>query len=621
MRAVAAMLVLLYHLDAVHFSAGFIGVDIFFVISGFLITSLLVRSRQKNGRMDLRTFWRKRVRRLVPAVVMTTVCGLALARLVGGDALVGMGWQGLGSITGTYNWFEIANSASYFDQQSPQLLTNMWSLAVEQQFYLFWPLLLAGILLLPRRWRPGAALGLAGVSAIASQLASMAAEDVTRAYVGTDTHAYGLMIGAAVALAFPHALEGEGPRLTVRGYRALGVGSWLALTAIILLAVLMPDDDFMYPWGTVLASLLGGVVVLGFLGGEGAGAPTLMGLLNSRVMVWLGERSYGIYLWHWPLRVLFFYAFHPSPWVNAMLVTVLSVLLAHLSYTYVETPIRREGLTAWVRRIYLAHRDNRGALAMRVGAAAVVLALALTAVGTSHAESSAQEYIEQGRAALGTPATPPAASGRPAEQPAGDNKVPAAGNTAGNAAVSPVESAAPDGAASVAPSGAATAAPHPKDSTQVTIIGDSVALAAAPALRRAFPGALIDAEVSRSVRVAPDLMATYARQGKLGTYVVIALATNATIRERDWNAIDRVAGPDRRIVFATGYGPADKTWISAANTEIQALAQAHPDRVRVADWASIAAAHQDELAGDHVHPDGRLAPAYAQAVKDAVDSF
>ena len=147
LRALAALLVLIFHLFPHRLGVGYVGVDMFFVLSGFLITALLLRERNVTGHTDLRAFWVRRARRLVPAVAVATVGSFALARCFGGDSLVQLRWQTLGALTGTYNWLEIVNGSSYFEKQSPLLLTNMWSLAVEQQFYLFWPL---GLLLIIR---------------------------------------------------------------------------------------------------------------------------------------------------------------------------------------------------------------------------------------------------------------------------------------------------------------------------------------------------------------------------------------------------------------------------------------------------------------------------------------
>ena len=170
LRAVAVALVLVYHLVPGVLPGGMVGVDAFFVISGFLITSLLVVERRRTGAIDLKRFWTRRLRRIVPALVAAVAAVVALAACVGGDVLVAVRRQVLGSILLVYNWVEIAGGTSYFDQTQPLLLTNVWSLAVEEQFYLVWPLVIIAFLsrgASRRRTRLGAilALGLAAVSA------------------------------------------------------------------------------------------------------------------------------------------------------------------------------------------------------------------------------------------------------------------------------------------------------------------------------------------------------------------------------------------------------------------------------------------------------------------------
>lgn len=196
LRAVAVLLVVLYHLFPTWFlHSGFVGVDAFFVISGFLITSLLLRERAATGRIALGAFWARRARRLVPALVaVVTICASA-AWLIGGDVLLGVGRQVLGAATFSYNWLAIAGGSTYFSAGEPELFRNLWSLAVEEQFYLV--ALLLPVLLLARRrgLRVGAALALAACSAWAFGV--VAGGGLAQAY-GTDTHAFGLLMCSRV---------------------------------------------------------------------------------------------------------------------------------------------------------------------------------------------------------------------------------------------------------------------------------------------------------------------------------------------------------------------------------------------------------------------------------------
>src|SRR5690606_2682282 len=200
LRAVAVLAVIVYHFMPAALPGGFLGVDIFFVISGFLITSLLLRERERDGRIHLGRFWLRRARRLLPAIgLLVITCG-GIAWLIGGDVLIGLGLQVLGAATFSSNWIAVAAGQSYFDDSTPELFRNLWSLAVEEQFYVVWPALLLLLLLVPaRRLRIAILLVLAVASAIGMALTADPAGDATRAYFGTDTHSFGLALGAALA--------------------------------------------------------------------------------------------------------------------------------------------------------------------------------------------------------------------------------------------------------------------------------------------------------------------------------------------------------------------------------------------------------------------------------------
>ncbi|MFT0846641.1 acyltransferase family protein [Actinomycetaceae bacterium L2_0104] len=599
LRALAALLVLVFHLLPNWLGSGFVGVDIFFVLSGFLVTSLLIRERRIRGRIDIRAFWLRRVRRLVPAVVVATVGGIAIARCVGGDAIVQLPWQAVGSLTGTYNWLEIVNGSSYFEQQSPLLLTNMWSLAVEQQFYLVWPLLLLVIVrFLPRRLRPYCALAIGALSVGLHVLYVGMADDVTRAYVGTDSHLFGLMIGAAIALWVPRAMTGDMKPASETAKRIWGVLVWVGLIGALSIGMFVPDGPWMYPWGMLGVSVFTGLTIRGLLPDvSSASSDRLAGWLNLRPMVWIGERSYGIYLWHWPLWVVAFFAFDWGVLPTAFAVTALSIVLAHLSYTYIETPIRQLGFLAWMRRGMESRRLLRNLPLAGVG----VLAIALFAwgVASSPALSTAQQYVAQGQQAL--------ENGKEQSEPSGDPQAPTAPSPDAEPGPSQEPSGEPD--------------PLPPPGDRVTIIGDSVTLASASALQEQLPGSVVDAEVSRSIRVLPSIAGQLDSQGLLREYVVVALATNGSIRDVDVENLLTALGPDRKIVLVTAFGPEQSHWIGEANAQVAAAAAAHPEQIRVADWAAIASASPDVLAGDRIHPDGEGGRLYAQEISRALASF
>ena len=593
LRAVAVAVVLVYHLMPGLLPGGMVGVDAFFVISGFLITSLLLVERRTTGRIDVRRFWIRRLRRIVPALLVAVAATVAAAACLGGDVLLAVRRQVLGSVLLVYNWVEIAAGSSYFDQTQPLLLTNVWSLAVEEQFYLVWPLVVIALLargVSRRRVRAGALLAL-GLSLASAAWALRLVRDgapVSRVYMGTDTRAFGLMLGAAWALWHGRATEGADLEPQPAGLRRVrGAAGWAGLAGLLVLARFAGEttaDGGSGPEPALIIASACTLAVVQALTGEVAGADgparRLMSLLEARPLKWLGERSYGLYLWHWPLGVLAFYAIPPTAAPRAVAVGVLGLTLcaAELSHALIETPVRRDGLLVRLRRV--ARLRPRQMVPAGGGATALVLLLVL-AFASQPAQSAAQQAIAVGTGYLSAPSAVPAtAVGAPTQDPSPEQADPFTGG-------------------------------------EVVVVGDSVTIAAAPSLEADLPGVAVNAEVSRSVYAAlPALQAMDA--GGARPCVVIALATNGSVETDQLDAILSYLGPDRRLVLVTAHGPARTTWIPPANDTIRAFARAHPDQVAVADWDAAVAARPDLLVDDQVHPVPEGGALYAQTVTDAV---
>ncbi|TBN57803.1 acetyltransferase [Glaciihabitans arcticus] len=585
LRALAVTLVILYHLTPGALEGGYIGVDIFFVISGFLITGLLLREKESTGRISLSDFWRRRARRLLPALVVLLLVCCSAAFFVGGDVLVGLGAQLLGALTFSYNWLALAGGASYFDATTPELFRNLWSLAVEEQFYLLWPIVVLGLVALAKpRWRLAIVGGVAAASALAMGLLHSgvlgATFDATRVYYGTDTHSFGLAIGALLALLntawSPRELEWS--RASRLWLPTLGS---VAILALIALSVLMSaDEPISYFGGLALVALLTAVAIAGAVV---PGAP-LARLLDARPLRWIGERSYGLYLWHWPVFVLVSAAIpgwerEPAgAWLLGGIALVLTVAAATLSYRYVETPIRRGGLRGTVRRW-------RGALGIRrpaaLGASALaVLTIALgglsaAAVVTAPAAGVAQSQIEAGQEAIGETPTP---------EPTGP-------------ATEPAPAALPGG-------------------EQIVAVGDSVMLAATPTVQETFPGILIDAVVSRQMSQAPEIVRGLVKRGKMRPILVLGLGTNGPIDLKTIEEVKSIIGPKVQLVLVNVQAP--RGWVPEVNEIVSRYAQ-QQRTVELANWHDAIQPRLDVLSRDQVHPGGPTGgKIYAGAIRDAL---
>ena len=616
-RALAALAVLVYHVAPNWLPGGFLGVDVFFVLSGFLITALLTREQRLTGRIDVRAFWLRRFRRLVPAVTLTVLVTVPLAAVVNRDFLVGIWYQVLGTLTYTYNWVNVAFGGSYFDRTNPQFLANMWTLAVEQQFYLVWPLILLLALLIPtrHRWLVPAVLALASVSEMAVLKAG--GGNLTRIYEGTDTHAFGLMLGATLALLFPLALENTPHYLDRSTARLRGLAAWVGMVGVFVSFLMLHDSDpFTYPWGVLAVSVLTiGIIqaCLEEVSGVSGPGQILVELLSWRPLQWLGVRSYSLYLWHWPVFMLVNSLWRGLPqWAALVVIAVVSILAASLSYKYVENPMRRNGLIVTWKR-WFAPRPQKGvspAVSSRlrvpwrrrslVWTAAVVAVLPLViSIAIAPEKTAAEELVEAGANFIhsekpGDGHHSKTDAGQKTSEPTPQNK--------------PTTSTKPSENS------------KPITGDQVDIIGDSVTLAAAPKLAQTLPGATIDAAVSRSSAAGVGIMRARQAQGTLRPYVVFALATNSTFRVQNGEAL-LAEFPQTKFVFVTGHGRASQEWIQISNQTMYALAGAHPDRVKVASWDSAIAGHVDLLASDEVHPGPAGQDIYAATVHDALQQF
>ncbi len=584
LRALSVTAVLLYHAEITWMPGGFLGVDVFFVISGYLITSLLLAEDRNKGRVNLGQFYLRRARRLLPALflVLGTVSLFSIiflpdeVRALRGDVVAALGY--------VTNWWQIGQHQSYIAAQGrPPLLRHLWSLAVEEQFYLVWPMLLVGMLKLWRRKRlTMIAVTLAVITAsfitmvVLSSGHDFTVVDPSRVYYGTDTRIFTMLIGAVLAMVWsPWRLRADIPRQPRLVLDAVG-GSALVLLVLVF-GTAHYQSNVLFRGGFLAVAILAAVVIA-----VAVHPASRIGtvVLAQQPLRWLGERSYGIYLWHWPI----FMVTRPGEdidltgWANTALRIGLTLIAAELSFRFVEEPIRHGSLGRWFAGLRRATGEDRRFMWQRTLATCGIVVLAVGIAGMGLA--SAQEpRIESGLQFLVAPAT----------------------DTTTTTTTVP----------GVAPP---TEAPAPP---QVTAIGDSVMLGAKGALEAKIPGIHVDAAVSRQFGNGLDLIRALKDSGQLSPIVVIHLGTNGVITDGHMEALKVLLADRQKVIFLNLFVP--RSWQNGDNAEIQKYVPQFPNGTLI-NWNGEGSTHPEMFYGDHIHvkPEGQIH--YADLVAAAVNS-
>lgn len=590
LRAIAVVAVMIYHADEAWLPGGYLGVEVFFAISGYLITALLISEFDRTDRIDFLAFWKRRARRLLPALGVLLVGVAMLAVFTAPDALGSLWGQSTAALAYVMNWSLIATEQSYFESFGrPPLLQHLWSLAIEEQFYLLMPaLFLAGRRLLGRRLTLVAVLVGAGLSTAAMWTRFDPLADPSRLYYGTDTRAAGILVGVALAMVWRPWAAGpawaerlrSSPIPDLVGLACLGI----LLTQLVTLGAY---DARLYRGGFLLVAVL----TLGIVAAVSSPGSLLAVPLSIRPLRWIGLRSYGLYLWHWPV----FMVLRPGvdtivadPWLTLLRIAA-TVGLAELSYTYIEVPVREgrfgDMVSGLLRSAPEASALRRGVAVLGVTVVAVA-AIGNVQLGRSPAVAAPRDMPTEAQLALRTIPKPVAGLEDPI--------------TATDPAPAPTAEPEPE-----------PAGPAP-EFDRVFVIGDSVMVGAEEELAT-IDGAVVDAAIGRQWHEVVDLEGV--DPGPRDA-VVIHLGNNGAATTATIDAVlDHMSGA-ARVVLVTVRVP--RPWESTVNRSLSGATGRWPNTV-LADWHTAADGSPGYFGGDGVHLNGSGARALLGTITYALD--
>ncbi|WBB04555.1 acyltransferase family protein [Lactiplantibacillus plantarum] len=604
-RTLAVLGVIIYHLMPASLQGGYLGVPIFFVVSGYLITDILLQDILSRGHVRIWRFLGHRMRRLYPAFVTMLLGTTAYITLFQRSLLTNIRATVLTNLVYVYNWFEINHGQSYFDRfngESP--FTHLWSLSIEGQYYLFWPLVI-GILMVIFKKRSRVfwfMMIAAGISAITMAMLYDPA-NTNRVYYGTDTRMFAILLGSGLAFIWPsRELSADIANVNRVTLDILGGASLIAI--IWMFFQMSGQSDFTYRGGMLLFTVLSTVLVATVA----HPASHLNRVLTNPLFKYVGQRSYGIYLYQFP--VMIFYETKVKNigdhlLLNSLIEVALILIVTELSYRFIENPMRHYDYS----RLLVDFKDFlRKPKFNRVTTAIVALTTVLfviTAVGfvqqPSKAEANKKTELQKTIAA---------------NSKAADKK---------NAAALKRQKAAQ--AATASSKKVATEKMQTKQAeaklnskqkqvekeydlkpqvvlamanTDLTAIGDSVLLDVSSDLQDVIPGTVVQGRVGRQVTEVPGIINSLKSQGQLAHNVLLNIGTNGTITDDQAEQVVKLIGKDRQIFWVTAHVPT-QSWQNQVNAQIAKTAKKHAN-VHVIDWHGRAQNQSGWFADDNVHP-------------------
>lgn len=592
-RSLAVVGVILYHLLPTSMKGGYLGVPIFFVVSGYLITDLLRQEWEQNGKINIWQFYVRRMKRLYPGLAFLLITASAYITLFQRGLLNNLRGVVVSSLLYVNNWWQINNGLSYFDRfanESP--FTHIWSLAVEAQNYLIWPVIfvLLMVFVRKRKWIFYTVLGTSVLSAILMMILYTPGGDPTRVYYGTDTRLFSIWMGSALAFVWPSTrLKKNIPK---QAKRILNLAGLISLLALILFFFFLDDHySFVYYGGMFLVSIFC-VILVAVTAHPGA---SLDRWLTNPVFTWIGKRSYGIYLYQFP--VMIFYEAKVSDIADHVLIhTVIEIslilIISELSYRYIERPLARfdysrtlQVVKGWFKTPIISKQKPW------LIPATLVVIVALVGFVTAPKDSVTADQ-KQLQAKI-------AESKKLAEESQKDSEK--NDGTVDQAILDKYELTVEQG--------------KKAQKLQLTAFGDSVMLDAATDLKEVYPHVVVDGDVGRQLYASEPYIEELKKQNLLKDTVLIGLGTNGAFTEAQFDTIMSALG-DRKVYWVNVRVPT-KRWQNDVNAMLADMAKKY-DNLTLIDWYDYSNGHSDWFYDDQVHPNPEGMKHYIHLVSEAL---
>lgn len=599
-RAIAVIMVLSYHLKLSLFKSGFLGVTVFFVLSGYLITGILISEVEEEGTIDLKNFWLRRIRRLVPAVMSMAVVIIFVSAVVNRVIFTKGCKDFLASVLGFNNWWQIFNKVSYFEAAGvPSPFTHCWSLAIETQFYLIYPLILLGIYKLAKSRGEGrvkrgllfagVTLLLALISVILMIVLFDPQKDASRVYYGTDTRAFSLLFGALLAIMWEYRMVPR--RLSASVNMVLGSVSFAAL--LVMTIAINGSSNFWYRGGQFVGTILTVLMVYAVSGRK----TWLSRFLSNPVLKWIGDRSYSLYLWHYPIILLISKGIKASWWIT-LIEIVLSVVLAELSYRFIETPIRHGIIGEYLnilrsrprsrqekkRQVQVARRS------LKVMAGTFVLTVSLILCMVFVPKKNALDILQKREAKAKE-------TGKMTEEQLAKQK--ANGSESDDTICT-----------------ADLTDDEILEGLNLLLIGDSIAVDVTDDFYEIFPNSVSDTKIGRITSLGKQVLDSYIDEKKWeGEGVIFASLSNSPINGELEDIREKI-GKDMPLFLTTVRIPHD-TFEDESNSKIKKFVEEN-DHTYLIDWYAASEGHDEYFDADDTHLISAGAKAYAKCIKEAV---